>query len=112
MRVASYGETGGPIVYDLAYDGKEILCTVDRTRDGSLADDLRGITERVYASAAIEWEHSGDSGGCTAYLRLSDASGGKLTVARFIPIEMAAEEESCPEGTEKLSVLIRNNTGD
>lgn len=47
-----------------------------------------------------------------AYLRLSGASGGKLTVARFIPIEMAAEEESCPEGTEKLSVLIRNNTGD
>ena len=33
-------------------------------------------------------------------------------MARFIPIEMAAEEESCPEGTEKLSVLIRNNTGD
>lgn len=112
VRVASYGEAGGPIVYDLAYDGKEILCTVDRTRDGSLADDLRGITERVYASAAIEWEHSVDSGGSTAYLRLSGASGGKLTVARFVPIEMAAEEESCPEGTEKLSVLIRNNTGD
>ena len=60
----------------------------------AIADDLRGITERVYASAAIEWEHSVDSGGSTAYLRLSGASGGKLTVARFIPIEMAAEEEN------------------
>lgn len=111
-RVASYGKAGVPVVYDLAFNGKEILCTVDHTRDTAVAEELRKITERVYASAAIEWEHSVDSGGSTAYLRLAGASGGKLTVAQFIPIEMSAEEESCPEGTETITVAIQNNTGD